>query len=148
MISRTAEYALRTVVYLGHQIGDPQTVTEIADSIRAPNDVVTTLLQGLRRAGIVHAPDGVCGGFTLAKAADDISLLQVVEAVNALQPYSHCPLGALAHDSGLCPLHQPLDRLMAEAEFRDATINDVLNSPSGNHVCHFPCISQSTGIGR
>ena len=145
MISRTAEYALRAVVYLGNQHGVPRTTTNISQSIDAPSSYLAKVLQTLRRAQIVHSQRGLHGGFTLAQDLNELTILDVIQAVDALRRYPNCPLGRIAHASGLCPLHQRLDRLTAavETEFHETTISELLDGPNSNNLCHFPCISDS-----
>ena len=150
MISRTAEYALRAVVYLGNQHGVPRTTAQISQSIDAPSGYLAKVLQGLSRAQIVHSQRGLHGGFTLARDSNELTILDVIQAVDSLRPYSNCPLGKPAHASGLCPLHQRLDRLTASAEkeFHETTISELLDGPKSNNLCHFPCISESNNASN
>lgn len=146
MLSQTAEYALRAAVYLGNQQGGSRTTAQISQSIDAPSGYLAKVMQGLSRASIVRSQRGLHGGFTLARDPDELTILDVVQAVDALRHYPNCPLGKIAYASGLCPLHQRLERLMAaaEREFHGTTISELLDGPGSNNLCHFPCISEST----
>ena len=65
MISQTAEYALRAIVYLaGQEL--PQTTQQIAATTRVPAGYLSKVLQALARGGLVHSQRGLHGGFTLA----------------------------------------------------------------------------------
>jgi len=57
VISQTAEYALRSVVYLGSQAGQPVTTQRIAAATQVPAGYLSKVLQGLGRAGL----RGNCG---------------------------------------------------------------------------------------
>jgi DNA-binding IscR family transcriptional regulator len=63
--------------------------------------------------------------------ADEISILDVVNAVDPVERIRHCPLGLTSHTS-LCPLHKELDRAYAatEAAFARVTIGELLRSTS------------------
>jgi Rrf2 family transcriptional regulator, nitric oxide-sensitive transcriptional repressor len=130
MISRTAEYALRAVVYLaaGVNIGRPsQTVGEIATATRVPADYLAKVLGSLSRSGLITSQRGLGGGYRLARAADKISIYEVIQAVDPLQRIRECPLGLEEHVR-LCPLHKRLDDAMAliEEQFRATTIAELL----------------------
>ena len=144
MISQTAEYALRAVVYLGNEQGVPRTTAQIANAIDASAGYLGKVLQNLGRAGLVNAQRGLGGGFTLAQDAGDVSILDVVQAVDSLRRIRDCPLGKPAHTSGLCPLHRRIDDVMADAEraFGLTKIDQLLNGPGTFDLCQFPCISE------
>ena len=142
MISQTAEYALRAIVYLGNQAGEPSTTAQLANEIDAPPSYLAKVMKGLTRAGIVGSQRGLHGGFTLARDPSDVTILDVVNAVDAFHRIPHCPLGRPAHTSGLCPLHRRMDNVMAAAEntLQHTSIGEVLEEPG--LLCTLPCISE------
>ena len=81
MLSQTVEYALRAAVYLAGKTGTPQTNDQIATATKVPAAYLSKVLQSLTRAGLVAAQRGVRGGFTLCRAADELTILEVVNAV-------------------------------------------------------------------
>src|SRR5437773_2003871 len=109
MFSQTVEYALRAVVHLASQSPACQTTDQIAERTLVPKPYLSKVLQGLSRAGIVHSQRGVGGGMTLTKTPDELTILEVVNAVEPIQRIRHCPLGLDAHGTNLCPLHRRLD---------------------------------------
>ena len=143
MISQTAEYALRAVVYLGAQHGAPRTTAEISMATDAPVSSMSEVMQRLTRAGIVGCHHGLYGGFALNIALSDLTILDVVCAVGAMRRIEQCPLGEPAEESGLCPLNQHLDHVMADAErtFNQTSMGALLVGPNTNHLCEFPCVS-------
>jgi Rrf2 family nitric oxide-sensitive transcriptional repressor len=130
MISQTAEYALRAIVYLADEHQVPQTTQQIAEITRVPAGYLAKVMQGLSRAGLVHAQRGLHGGFSLAIPADKLTVLDVVQAVDPLRRIRHCPLGIEGHES-LCPLHRRLDNAVAMVEkaLGDTTIASLLLEP-------------------
>ena len=142
MISQTAEYALRAIVFLGNQVGEACTTAQLAYEIDAPPSYLAKVMKGLTRAGIVGSQRGLHGGFTLARDPSEVTILEVVNAVDAMHRISQCPLGRPAHTSGLCPLHRRMDNVMAAAEntLRLSTIGEVLDEPG--LLCRLPCISE------
>lgn len=140
MISQGAEYALRAVLWLAANPGAPETTARIAEVTRVPAGYLSKVLQGLGRAGIVVSNPGRSGGFRLTRPAEEIRLLDVVNAVDPITRITKCPLGIESHDPTLCPLHQRLDRVIAsvEAAFAESTIADLVAHPSGiKPFCEF-----------
>lgn len=135
MISQTAEYALRAVVALGTAAGRPQTVKALADWTEAPGSYLSKVLQALGRAGLVHAQRGLKGGFTLALPLNEVTALDVINAVDPLKRINRCPLGRLAHQKELCPLHRWLDAGVAlmESHFGETTIAQLIEGGGLEH---------------
>ncbi len=142
MISLTAEYALRAIVFFGNQRGEAATTARVSEATNAPSSYLAKVLKGLRRAGIVSSQRGLHGGYTLTREPEDLTILDVVTAVDARQRIENCPLGRPAHTSGLCPLHRRMDHVMAAAEesYGETTIGELLEEPG--LLCSLPCISE------
>src|SRR6266550_7980483 len=115
MISQTAEYALRAVVYLASRPEAAQTTPAIAEVTKVPAGYLAKVMQSLGRGGLVHSQRGLGGGFTLAKPADQLSVFDVIEAVDPIHRIQSCPLGLKGH-MNLCPLHRRLDNAIGMVE--------------------------------
>lgn len=131
MISQTVEYALRAIVTIAQHDGQPCTAQQISKITQVPAPYLSKLMQGLVRAGLASSQRGLHGGFALAKSADELTIWEVVDAVEPFQRILDCPLGIESHGGTLCPLHRRLDRAMAtvEEQFRGTTIADMLAEP-------------------
>jgi Rrf2 family protein len=80
-ITTWAEYGLICALHLAKRAGEgPITGREIASGERLPPDYVEQILLRLRRAGLVNSTRGARGGYSLARAADDISVREVIAA--------------------------------------------------------------------
>jgi Rrf2 family protein len=134
MLSQTVEYALRAIVYLADQAPAPRTNEQIAEITKVPQAYLSKLMQTLTRAGLVRSQRGVHGGFTLVKPPRELTILEVVNAVDPVQRIHTCPLSLEAHGTHLCPLHRRLDNALAQFEdaFRNTTVADVLGEPTGS----------------
>ena len=138
MITQTAEYALRAMVYLAEQ-REPRTTSLIAEKTQVPAGYLAKVMQGLSKAGMVHSQRGLHGGFLLAAPAAEVTILAVINAVEPIRRFHECPLGL--HGKNLCPLHRKLDDAakMIEATFGDTTVADLNNVPqSRKPLCKFP----------
>jgi Rrf2 family transcriptional regulator, nitric oxide-sensitive transcriptional repressor len=138
MISQTAEYALRAMVYLADQT-QPKTNEAIAQATQVPTGYLAKVMQSLSRGGLVNAQRGLHGGFTLASAANQVTVLAVINAVDPIRRFHECPLGL--HGINLCPLHRSLDDAAQAIErtFGDTTVADLINVPLHRKpLCGFP----------
>lgn len=76
----SVEYGMRAVLYLAEK-GLICSSREVADEMSIPRDYLIQLAQLLRNAGIVHARPGKNGGYSLAKDASEISMLDIFNAL-------------------------------------------------------------------
>lgn len=114
VLSLTVEYALRAAAFLSQHNGQSCTVQDIAADTQVPPDYLSKVMSDLRRAGLVRSKPGRNGGYTLDRLPSDITLLEVVGAVEPIRLIDRCPLNKPCHAHQLCPLHLAL-RSAAEA---------------------------------
>ena len=141
MISQTAEYALRAVAALAGNPDEPMVTQRLAEVTKVPAGYLSKVLQSLGRAGLVKSTRGVGGGFILARPSTEITIYDIVQAVDPLQRIRTCPLGLPAHGVRLCPLHKRLDDAMKQVEdaFRASNLAEILAEPTGSKpLCNFP----------
>lgn len=87
-ITTKSPYALSALVELHRQGGSgPVPIAELARRREIPVQFLEQLFATLRRAGILRSQRGVKGGYSLARPADEISVLELVELLDG-------PLGA------------------------------------------------------
>jgi len=79
-VSKSEEYGLRLVMSLAVS-GDQLTIRELAEREDLPDTTVAKIVGRLRQAGVVEAVRGRNGGYTLTRSADEISLADVVNAL-------------------------------------------------------------------
>src|SRR5262245_760769 len=141
MFSQTVEYALRAVVHLADQAPSPRTTDQIAAATLVPKAYLSKVLQGLCHARIVQSKRGLGGGMVLTKSPADLTILEVVNAVEPIGRIRECPLGLTSHGVRLCPLHRRLDNALAMVEkaFQGTTLAEILAEPTQSHpLCDFP----------
>lgn len=82
-VSAKADYAIRAAVELATADGDhPMKGDRIARAQEIPQHFLENILADLRNAGIVSSRRGADGGYWLARAADEVSLADVIRAVD------------------------------------------------------------------
>lgn len=97
-ITRQADYAVRAVVYLS-EIGDGEraATSRIAAEQKIPPSFLAKIVSQLSVAGLLQTSRGARGGVSLARKPEDISLLEVVEAIDGPILLNEC-----VADSGIC----------------------------------------------
>jgi Rrf2 family protein len=150
MLSQTTEYALRLVVQLASHPGKPLTIPELARTTKIPEGYLAKVLRQLARAGLVRSQRGPTGGSVLARAPEQMSVLDVVQAVDPLKRIEVCPLGIEAHGTNLCLLHRRLDQAIASVQtaFRASSVAEIVDGPKGSRpLCEDPPGRRVTGGG-
>ncbi len=107
MLSQTSEYALRAMVCLASRDGGLTATPELAKAANVPHNYLAKVLQMLAAADLVAGRRGVGGGYRLCRDADQIKLLDVV---NAVDPAKWLRVSAPVDDPALEALQRTLDR--------------------------------------
>ena len=81
-ITAKAEYAVLAAIELAAAPGGPVKLQDIADRCEIPRRFLGTILVDLRNAGIVNSERGGSGGYWLALPADEVTLADVMRAVD------------------------------------------------------------------
>lgn len=82
LFSTKAEYGIRLMVALGRSAGDgPVPLASLAESETLPPSYLEHLAARLREAELISSQRGAHGGYRLARAAEEIEMLEVVEAL-------------------------------------------------------------------
>jgi len=148
MFSQTVEYALRAVTYLAQNCESACTTEQIAKATSVPQAYLAKVLQSLLRSGITQSQRGIKGGIRLARSPQELTMLDVVQAVDPIKRIEHCPLptdsqglevSPRKHSESLCPLHHKLDEALGAVEkiFGTTTLHDLVEAAkAGNPLCH------------
>lgn len=90
-LTRGADYATLGILYLARQPRDKVVlIGEIAAAQSVPESYLAKIFQDLAKAGLVRSHRGARGGFTLARSPQEITLLQVIEAVEGPVALNRC----------------------------------------------------------
>jgi len=139
VFSQTVEYALRAVVQLAMMSDEAMTAEQIAGATAIPLSYLRKVLRRLSACGLIGSQRGGGGGMWLAVEPRDITLLDVVNAIEKIERIETCPLG-LGESANLCPLHAELDRALGQIEESLArkSIADIVQAKRGGNACGFP----------
>lgn len=109
IFSASTTHALRAVAWLAERGGDDAVMArEMAEKLKLPADYLTKVLGTLARTGVLTATRGVKGGYRLARPANRIRLIEVVEPFEGKRVRPGCLLrpDRPCRDSGACSAHR------------------------------------------
>jgi len=108
-ITRQADYALRAINFLAHlEPNQRASTSQIAEEKSIPPSFLAKIISQLSIAGLIHTSRGARGGVSLARSPEQISILEVVEAIDGPVALNECTLSPKS-----CPFSE------------DCTIHDI-----------------------
>ena len=126
-LSKRGEYGLKALIDLASQ-ADPQTLVQIKDIAQRqqiPLKFLEQIMLAMKNGGILHSRAGIGGGYYLARAADEITLGQVVRLLDGpLAPIS-C-VSQMAYERCVCEDEATCGLRLAMLDVRNA-IADILD---------------------
>jgi Rrf2 family protein len=128
MLTNTAEYALRAVLYIAAE-GQHSLlrVDTIANALAVPRNYLSKVMHALAREGVLRSTRGPHGGFTLGRPADEITLAQVIDQFDPIE--DRCLLmRRQCSDADPCVAHHQWRRVAIQlrAFFRTTTVADIV----------------------
>ncbi len=140
-VTKLTDYATVLLTVLASRVGEVLSATELAEASGLEATTVSKVLKPLAQAGLVDGLRGVHGGYRLAHAAADISLVQIIEAMEGplaitecSQHDSHC---GIAHQCGARANWRLINDVVADA-LRGMTLAQMLQqptpAPSSTHI--------------
>jgi len=90
-ISRKSDYALRAMVYIAAWEDEKVcSINEIAEAEQVPREYLAKILKELSLQGFLHSYKGIHGGYRLAKTREQITFLDIIEAMQGKIAVNDC----------------------------------------------------------
>ncbi len=90
LLTRNADYGVRAICYLARKERNVVSVPELVEKLNIPRPFLRKILQVLNRKGLVRSYKGIGGGFQLARPAEDISVVDLIEAFQGPLRINEC----------------------------------------------------------
>jgi Rrf2 family protein len=132
-LTKKADYGLIALRHLASTPGATASGKDIAEAYHLPVPLLAKVLQQLTRAGILQSVAGTNGGYKLARAANRISALEVVRAIDGPVILTHCfTEHGTCDQSESCTVREPLRRVHEAIidVLNKFTITDLAESPA------------------
>lgn len=126
-ISEAASIAIHTALWMATHPGELHRAAEVCQRFGFSKDHFAKVMRALSRAGLVESVRGPHGGTRLSRPADQITLLDVYEAVEGPSRPTRCLLGSHVCAGGRCAFgievidktNERIRRQMASATLKD-----------------------------
>jgi Rrf2 family protein len=107
LLSQTAEYALRSMAWLATAPeGESVRAADLSTATGIPSHYLSKVLRRLVLANLLNSQKGQGGGFSLARAPEEITFIEILSAVDAYPAEQRCAFGwGLCDSHDPCPLH-------------------------------------------
>ena len=107
-ITRQADYALRAILYLARlEPNQRASTSQIAEFQQIPPSFLAKIISQLSIARLIHTSRGAHGGVVLARKPEEISLLDVVEAIDGPITLNDCTSDpSICSFGNNCPIHE------------------------------------------
>ena len=108
LLSKACEYGIRAVLYLAARTpGTYVPIRAISDALGMPYHFLAKIVQTLAQRGILASSRGPNGGVALARPASQITLEEIVLAIDGPAVFTECVLGLPGcGEQKPCPLHE------------------------------------------
>lgn len=130
-ITRQADYAIRAVMYLA-ELGPDQkaSTSQIAEEKDIPLSFLAKIIAQLSVAGLLQTMRGARGGVTLARPAEEISLLEVVEAIDGPILINECVNDTYQCSQHGCPMRSIWQDAQADLikRLKSTTFGQIVSS--------------------
>jgi Rrf2 family protein len=135
-LTRASEYAIRAMIHIGSiPDGTAAQATEIAFRSEVPPSFAGKILNKLARGGILKSTRGIGGGYALAKPADAITLLDILEAIEGPIALTDCAPDPdncnLSHDCPASVVWLQVQRRFS-AMLAETTVESLVATPRRN----------------
>jgi Rrf2 family protein len=115
-LTKRTEYGLIALIHMADRDGTVVSVREIGERYPIPKRLLAEVLKDLCRSNLVQSQRGAGGGYVLARSADEISLSDVVAALEGRPALSSCenissPRHVECDVERVCPIRSPLHRI-------------------------------------
>ena len=109
-ISKSTEYALAAIQHLS-AIGGTVSVRDLSERYQLPAGLLAKVLQRLSAAGIVESIQGARGGYALRVSPDELSFLQLCEAVDGPYRFATCETHGQCEHEESCTVSGPVHEM-------------------------------------
>lgn len=145
-LTNAGDYAIRSMIFIASLPEDAVVLrSEICESQKIPSSFMAKILRSLVRAQLLRSTRGVNGGFSLAKNPAEITLLDVLEAIEGPLSLTDCvPTPEECAHSANCPANTVWAKVQDSIKkiLNGTTLEDLVSAPrKHNRVLFVPARS-------
>lgn len=140
MFSTSCHYGLQAMLYIAMHSSDDKNIglKVIAEGQDIPRHFLSKILQKLVKNNLLLSMKGPTGGFSLAKNPEDITLIEIIEAIDGLGVFNKCGIGfKQCNDKKPCPIHDEYKKVRKQVEnlFKSKNLQNLIEDvKEGNSI--------------
>lgn len=130
-LSKKVEYGLIAIRHIASVNNQISTVKEISERYSIPNDVLAKVMQKLTRGKLILSYQGAMGGYSLARRAEEISVMDVIAVIEGTQIgiaqcFAEEPENCSIYDN--CSIKNPLGKIQHNLEqvFNSMKVSEIV----------------------
>jgi Rrf2 family protein len=151
-LTKRTEYGLIALVHIAERgavdVGAFVSAREICDRYPIPRRLVAEVLKSLQRHAIVESQRGAAGGYALTRRPENITLGQIVAALEGAPPLTSCESPIVLKTGGcevqsMCPIRSPVHRVREQlwGLLEHTTLRSLLPLRAGEHVAQMHAVA-------
>ena len=128
-VSEAANLAIHALAYLANNPDlQPASTKQVAEVLEASDNHLSKVFQRLTKAGLVKSIRGPRGGFSLAWAPEDVTLLEIYESIDGTLSRESCLLGHSSCDRNSCVFGDMVSDIQDQVynHFSKTTLEDLI----------------------
>lgn len=140
MFSTSCHYGLQAMIYIALHASEDENVSlnEIAEEQEIPKHFLSKILQLLVKHKLLVSMKGPTGGFNLNRNPKEITLIEVIEAIDGLDMFDQCGIGfKRCDDEHPCPIHEDYKKVRNQIQnlFESKTLEELVDEvESGDSI--------------
>ncbi len=130
-LSKKVEYGLIAIRHIASVNNQISTVKEISEKYSIPSDVLAKVMQKLTRGKLILSHQGAMGGYSLARRAEDISVMNVISVIEGstvgiAQCFAEAPENCSIYRN--CTIKNPLGKIQHNLEhvFNSMKVSEIV----------------------
>ena len=130
-LSKKVEYGLIAIRHIASMQNQISTVKEISEKYGIPNELLAKVMQKLTKGKVIVSHQGSLGGYSLARSAHNISIMDVISVIEGTQPsiaecFATDEHGCSVFDS--CTIKNPLGKIQFNLEqvFSSMKVSEIV----------------------
>lgn len=130
-LSKKVEYGLIAIRHIASMNNQISTVKEISERYSVPNDVLAKVMQKLTRGKIIISHQGSMGGYSLARRAEEISVMDIIAVIEGTQVgiaqcFAEAPQNCSIFEN--CSIKHPLGKIQHNLEqvFTSMKVSEIV----------------------
>ncbi len=140
MFSTSCHYGLQGILHIAfyHEEDRNIDLKQIASEQNIPKHFLSKILQILVKKNLLISTKGPSGGFRLKREPDQISLIEIIDAIDGMDVFTKCGIGfKQCNDENPCPIHEEYKKVRNQVMlfFQDKTLAELVeDSKQGKSI--------------